>query len=288
MKVLITGAAGFIGKHVTETLKGTGHEVITLDMPHYGSMDLAVDITQPLDPIPGLDAVIHLAAVSHPRDCDNAPGRAFDVNVNGTHQVLNMALESGVRKVVFASTAHVYGISPKYLPTDEIHPLWLQNNYTLTKILGEQLCQLYHDNHGLSYTVLRLFNAYGPGQGLGYFIPDMIGKAKDKGITLPGANTTKDWVYVDDVARAFLLAMESPYVGAINIGTGVETELFTIAEHIARAYTVPFSFSPVEGATRMWADVTRAKRILGWEPYKTIREGLRDIIGAEKAYTVPA
>lgn len=282
MKVLVTGAHGFIGKHATTLLKGAGHDVITLDMPHYASMDLAVDITKPLAPIPNLEAVIHLAAVSHPRDCDDAPGRAFDVNVNGTHQVLKMALESGAKRVVFSSTAHVYGISPKYLPTDEIHPLWLQNTYTLTKILGEQLCQLYYENHGLSYTVLRLFNAYGPGQSIGYFIPDQIEKSKDKGIALPGANTTKDWVYVEDVAQAFLLAMESSFVGPINIGTGVETELGPIAEHIAIAKGAPFSSSPVEGATRMWADITRAKRVLGWEPTKTILEGLDAILEAGK------
>ncbi len=149
-----------------------------------------------------------------------------------------MALESGAKKVVFASSAHVYGISPRYLSTDETHPLWLQNNYTLTKILGEHLCQLYYDNHGLSYTALRLYNAYGPGQANGYFIPDQLAKAQVGGFELRGSNVTKDWIYIDDTADAFVKALTTSFVGPVNIDTGNETFLGTIASIIAKAYEV--------------------------------------------------
>ena len=168
------------------------------------------------------------------------------------------------------------------MPTDEIHPLWLQNNYTVTKILGEQLCQLYHNSHGLSYTVLRLYNVYGPGQMAGYFIPDMIAKARDGGINLPGGNTTKDFVFVEDVVQAFLLALQTPYVGHINIGTGVETELASVACQIAHSMGASFSTSPNANATRMLADIARAKRVLGWRPAISVAEGLGRIFQYEE------
>ena len=289
MRVLITGAAGFIGRHIDKALSKAGHHVIGLDAvlahPGYAAGWVTADITRPL-PKFNLDAVIHLAAVANPRECDTDPTKAFNVNVNGTHQVLAMALMSGAKKVVFSSTAHVYGISPRYLPTDESHPLWLQNNYTLTKILGEQLCHLYYENHGLSYTALRLFNAYGLGQVRGYFIPDMIAKARTGGFELKGANTTKDFVWIDDVARAFVLALETPFVGAVNIGTGVETQLGAIARQVAEAEGVPCGLTNAPDATRMCAQYSRATKVLGWQPTKSVSEGLHVICDQAKAIAV--
>ena len=179
-----------------------------------------------------------------------------------------------------ASSAHVYGISPRYLPTPESHPLYLQNTYTLTKILGEQLCALYHENHGLSYTTLRLYNAYGPGQGAGYFIPDMMAKAKAGGISLVGGNTTKDFVYVTDVAKAFVLALTTDFVGPINVGTGVETRLGNIAGYIARAAGVEFNSVDAVDSTRMQANNRRAASVLEWRPTVGVEEGLRACINS--------
>lgn len=281
MRVCVTGANGFIGRHVTKALREGGHDVITLDS--MGDVDVKADITLPLSKIDGLDAVIHLAALSHPRDCDLNPARAFDVNVNGTHQVLKMALESGATKVVFSSSAHVYGISPRYLPTDENHPLWLQNNYTITKILGEQLCELYYQNHGLNYTTLRLYNAYGLGQMPGYFIPDMLVRSETGQIELKGYETTKDWIYVTDVANAFVKALTSSFVGAINVGTGIETTLEAIASRIASLTGTHYVGIPSDGGTRMQADIGRAKRVLGWEPKVTLEEGIDAVCNLAKA-----
>ena len=289
MKILVTGAAGFIGKHVVKALREIrlapyrglqNHEVITLDM--VGQVDIAADITKPLSPIPDLDAVIHLAAIANPRECDANPSKAFDVNVNGTHQVLKMALASGAKRVVFSSSAHVYDIPPRYFPTDEVHPLRLNNTYTTSKILGEQLCELYWANHGLSYAILRLFNAYGPGQAKGYFIPDMIAKAQAGDIFLKGSGTTKDWVYIDDVVRAFCLAVETPFVGALNIGTGVETDLGVIAHGIAKRHGKGYGGVRSEKDTRMCADAGRAYRVLGWKPTVNIGDGIDAIFNLAK------
>ena len=285
MRVLVTGANGFIGQHVMTALEDAGHEAMGLDLIRglRGAVGFVGDITQPLVAIPELDAVIHLAALSHPRQCDENPSKAFDINVQGTHNVLKMALASGAKKVVFSSSAHVYDIPPRYMPTDELHPLRLNNTYTTTKLLGEQLCHLFYENHGLSYTTLRLFNAYGPGQAPGYFIPDMIVKAQADAFELHGANTTKDWVYVEDVARAFVLALESPFVGEINIGTGVETNLGFIASTIANIEGVSCTTYDAPNATRMCADNTRARKVLGWTPTKTIMEGIDAIYSLQTA-----
>ena len=285
MKVAVTGASGFIAQHVCKALLQEGHEVIGLDInpvENVWGQWFYADITKPLAPIPNLDAVIHLAALSHPRQCDADPAKAYAVNVAGTANVLKMALESGARKVVFSSSAHVYDIPPKYMPSDEVHPLRLNNTYTTTKILGEQLCELYYQNHGLSYTTLRLFNAYGPNQQLGLFVPDMIEKAKVGPFTLNGANTTKDFVFIDDVARAFLLALETPFVGAINVGTGVESQLGDVAKLIFHAMGSELTCTNADRATRMQADPTRAKRVLGWEPAISLKEGLSVICNSAK------
>ncbi|MFQ6027735.1 MAG: NAD-dependent epimerase/dehydratase family protein [Dehalococcoidia bacterium] len=279
MRVLVTGAAGFLGQHICSLLDTSGHEVIGTDLiqNQWVKSPFDVDITVPerflFNPA-SLDAVIHLAAIAAPRECDADPARAFNVNVNGTHQVLKLALEAGVKKFVFVSSAHVYGISPRYLPTDERHPLALHDTYTTTKILGEQLCELYYQNHGLSYTTLRLYNAYGPGQRRGYFIPDMIYKARNGGIGELAGATTKDFVYVEDVARGCVSALETPFVGPINIGTGRQCTLFHVAGLIADKVGVPKAEAVSSSATKMQSDSTRAKRVLDWEPTVRIEEGL--------------
>lgn len=283
MKVLCTGSEGFLGKHVCAQLKDCGHEVVGLDLAP--TANIVADITKVL-PIMRMDAVVHLAAMAAPLTCDKYPDLAFNVNVNGTHQVLRWALESGATKFVFSSSAHVYGVSPKYLPTDESHPLWLQNVYTTTKILGEQLCRLFYENHGLSYTTLRLYNVYGPGQGSGYFIPDMVEKAQHGHVNLYGGTTTKDWVHCSDVARAFALAVETDYVGEINIGTGVETPLSHVAKIIAADHEATLTLMPNGTHTKMQADWKRAYRVLEWSPTVTVEEGLRGVLSHTKARPV--
>ncbi len=289
MRVCVTGAAGFIGQHVCKVLKAERHEVVGLDLvkPENVTEWVCADIEKVL-PAGKYDAVIHLAAMANPRACEGNPGKALSVNVGGTWNALNMATASGARKFVFASSAHVYGISPKYLPTDEEHPLWLQNTYTMSKILGEAQCSLYHANHGLPYTVLRLYNAYGPGQSVGYFVPDIIRKAGTGMIKLSGSNTTKDWVYVTDVAKAFEKALHTSFVGAVNIGTGIETDLTAIAGIISERYGAALEAIPTANATRMRADRSRAYRVLNWEPTWKLEDGIAACLGQAEERPVPA
>ena len=288
MKVLVTGAAGFLGRHICKSLNNAGHTVIGLDVSgpprevFSTRADICnewinADITKVL-PLMKLDAIVHLAAMAAPNLCAANPSLAFDVNAQGTSQVLRLALESGAKKFVFSSSAHVYDIPPRYFPTDEVHPLRLNNTYTTTKLLGEQLCQLYFENHSLSFTTLRLFNVYGPGQQLGYLVPDLIAKAKHGRIELQGSDITKDWVFVSDVADAFVKALSSDFVGPINVGTGIETGLGTIAQIIAGAYEVELDCHPAAIPSRMQCDRRRAERILGWCPTVDLEHGIRNTI----------
>jgi nucleoside-diphosphate-sugar epimerase len=269
MRVLVTGAAGFIGKPLCNLLMQQGHDVLGWDLPDH-------DITQPCDwRGQALDAVLHLAAIASPPLCDKDPALAFRVNVLGTHNMLKLAVAAGAKRFVLASSAHVYGISPLYLPTDERAPRSVFDTYTTTKLLSEHLCQLFWDNYGLSYASIRLFNGYGPGQQLGYFIADKIQQAKAGNFELRGHQVTKDWVYIDDVARAYCLALQSPFVGVVNIGTGIETNLETIAKRIAHAFGVELNIQKTSSQpTRMCADRHRAEQVLGWKPEVSLEEGI--------------
>ena len=276
MRVLITGAAGFIGRHLVQALEKGGHTVLGWDLPDQ-------DITQPFGTPPSLDAVIHLAAVASPALCNRDPALAYQVNVQGAHNVLKLAVAAGAKRFVLASSAHVYSIPPLYMPTDERHPLSVFDTYTTSKLVGEHLCHAFWENYKLSYAVLRLYNGYGPNQQLGYFIPDKIAQAKAGDFEVRGAQTTKDWIYVDDVVRAYCLALESSFVGAINVGTGVETDLETIANQIAKSFGVQVTIQPTSSPpTRMCADWRRAKSVLGWRPMVELQEGLERTIEAWK------
>lgn len=277
-RVVVLGAAGFLGKYTVEALTLDRWEVVGLDVRN----DPPVDIVNSLPKFHQGDYVIHLVAHAIPNFCLTHPDLAFDLNVRGTYNVLKRAAEDGAKKVVFLSSGHVYGISPKYLPTDETHPLGFAHDiYTATKLLGERLCHLFYENYQLPFITLRLFNGYGPGQAPGYFIPDMIEKAKkDKRIVLKGAQTTKDFVYAREVAEAITYALTSNYIGELNIGSGRETSLERVARIIAKELDAFVDLDPQQPpATRMCADTNRAQKILDWKSTIGIEEGLRRIIG---------
>jgi len=293
VRVLVTGALGFIGTKLCSRLRAFGHDVIELDIVPLLSGcykgGIVADIrdasvmSKVAEIVNQADACVHLAAIAAPRKAEVEPQLAWETNVRGTHNVLELCRRVGVKKVVFTSSAHVYGISPRYMPTDERHPLALLDTYTTTKILGEQLCELFHANHGISYTSCRLFNAYGPGQSPDYFLGMRLKEAKAGGpLVLMNGEVTKDWVWVYDVVEALISCLSTAYVGPLNVGTGRETSLREIAAQIAHSYgteVVP-SATKDGGPTRMCADWERAQRVIGWAPRVSFEEGLRLTIAA--------
>lgn len=290
MTTLVTGAAGFIGQHLVPQLFRSGAAIYGIDrqsclgIPCDGRL---VDITDDAAMsalVPELQgrvtACVHLAAVASPPIAQKDPALAWSTNVRGTHNVLQLCHRIGCKRVVFMSSAHVYGISPKYMPTDETHPLALHDTYTTTKIAGEQLCRLFWENHGIQYCTLRLWNAYGDGQSPDYFLGVKLRQALAGQLTIRNEKVTKDWVHVSDVVAAIERAIASDYVGELNVGTGVETSLGTIVSAIAKECNVPVINEnvPDEGPTRMRCDNSRIRRVLGWEPQVKFQDGLMQLI----------
>jgi len=297
-RVLVTGAAGFIGSHLLSALINKGYDVLALDRVEVLDkindevLKVGADICDstrmgalaPAFKENDVQSIIHLAAMAAPRVAEKKPEETFRINVYGTLNVLRMAKEAEVKRVVFTSTAHVYGISPKYLPTDESHPLALEDDYTISKILGEQLCQLFYQNHNISYVTLRMFNGYGPRQSLDYFIPAMIEQAKKGRITLHGRDITKDFIYVSDMVDAIMTVLPSDYVGPLNVGTGEQISLEYVADYIAKKFGVKLSFAETadKGPTHMQCNSTHL-RLFGWYPKVSINEGLDKTIEYAKA-----
>ena len=296
MNILVTGATGFIGTHLVKRLWDDGHRVTRLDIRPMGistalNREGAMVVTCPPTDIRddlalreferwgAFDACVHLAAIASPVACGEDPSLAYETNVRGTDNVLGLCRRLGVKRVVFPSSAHVYGISPKYLPTDETHLRSMLDVYTRTKVLGEDLCDLYWQNHGLSYAALRFYNVFGPAQSESYFIGRKIAEARRGGpveMRRPLADVTKDFVWVEDVVDAIVRAIGSDYVGPVNVGTGVETRLRDVVDAVASAHSVEVREVDEGGGgpSRMAADIGRAKLVLGWEPKVRFYDGL--------------
>ncbi len=299
--ILVTGAAGFIGHHLIEGLRkenldyatldlkdtrdlheDSGEKVFLTDITSESQMEEAAKALEKLD----ITSCVHLAALASPRIAQAKPKESWLTNVQGTHNVLQLLHRINCKRIIFFASAHVYGISPKYMPTDENHPLALHDTYTTTKIMGEDLCRLFYENHGISYTNLRLWNAYGPGQSPDYFIGAKINQAKtQKKLTIWNGKITKDWIHISDVIKATIAAIDTQYVGPLNVGTGIETTLETIIQIISENFSIPIEPEdlPDDGPTRMRCDWRRIKQTLGWEPTIDFKDGLRDLIEKSKA-----
>jgi nucleoside-diphosphate-sugar epimerase len=314
MRIVVVGAGGFIGRHLCKALDDGENVVERLDITASrwhkdrpegpdGELDF-VDIRDDkymeelAKEFVGFDACVHLAAIASPDVCRKNPAQTFATNVMGTHNVWRMCQAAGIPRAVFMSSAHVYGISPKYIPTPEEHPLSPLDVYTVSKIMGESICELFWDSHRISYCAIRLYNAFGSGQSNLYFLGAKLEQAKnsakyrklkrdpsDLPVTIRNADISKDWTHVDDAVRAIEAAVRSDFVGPVNVGTGVETKLGELAQHIAESFDVPLQRDPDDGTgpTRMCAEIARARQVLHWEPKVSVRDGLDRLIEEAKA-----
>ena len=170
-RILVTGASGFVGSHLTDELKREGAEVLAVDVHGKNPIDIrdGQKIRDLGSGIGKLDLVYHLAALMFvPYSFEN-PREIYDVNVLGTLNILELCRVHSVSRIIFASS-YVYG-PPSYLPIDEGHPLHPNSPYARSKIMGEGLCRAYHEDYGMQFNILRPFNIYGEGQGDNFFIP---------------------------------------------------------------------------------------------------------------------
>ena len=266
--VVITGSSGFIGSHLLPLLKRAS-EVQTIDSD--------IRKQDSLKSISPADVMYHLAGVMPQQGHD-----VQEVNVNGTRNILEACRLSDISNIVFASSASVYGI-PDRIPVTEEHPRNPQNEYGRSKLEGERLCISYAEQHGLKYTILRLFNVYGPGQVGGFMIPSILNQLGSEKVKLRNTGYQRDFVFVTDVADAFLKAAPCRN-GTFNVASGTGHTATDITERIIRIHSEMTGSPPKEAVYgeaddfNIVADISRIREQLGWSPKVGIDEGLRETV----------
>lgn len=299
MKILVTGGAGFIGSHIVEHYQGKAAEIRVLDnfrTGHAHNLDglectfIEGSITDPevvRTAVDGVDLVFHLAAlVSVPESMEH-PADCVDINVTGLLNVLEAASASGVRKLVFASSAAVYGDNPE-VPKRETMLPEPRSPYAITKLDGEYYLDLFQREGRLETTAIRFFNVFGPRQdpkgAYAAAVPIFIEKAiKDETITIFGdGGQTRDFIYVKDIVGALVFAAETEGVsGVYNAGYGGQMTIADLAGGIIEAVG---SSSEIVHAAERPGDVRHSRadvgqlREAGWNPGSSLRDGLRETI----------
>lgn len=293
VRVLVTGAAGFIGSHVVDRLRADGHDILGVDdmsagtnVPEPGElhrMDVAAPALVRLAGVWRPEVICHLAAQVNVRASVADPIHDARVNVLGTVNVLEAARAAGARKVVFTSSCAVYGV-PDALPVSADTALRPRSPYAAAKVSGEIYAEMYKALHGIDFTTLTLANVYGPRQtpkgeaGVISIFSDALLNGRPTQVYGDGKNT-RDYVYVLDVVEAFARACGEQAGGhRFNIGTGVQTtdrELHTLVAEVVGVPDEPAFAPPRLGdLPAMAVDPGPARDGLGWEPLTTLRDGL--------------
>lgn len=264
-KILVTGGAGFIGSYLTEELRKLNFDaaVLTGDI-----RDENLDLHR-------YNIIYHLAALSNPRFCEDNKRLAWDVNVNGTLNLLEK-LGKG-QKIIFTSSAHVYSKSPN--PHSEKEPLNPSDFYGLTKKTAEELIEYCSAKKGLAYAILRFFNIYGAKQGKGFLIPDIIEKYRAGGeIKIIDPEARRDFVYISDAVSALIMAVDAR--GIYNIGSGRGTRIWEVYSLIRNEMGAKEVIEKVikRNEHTLIADAAKAEKELGWKPKVSLKEGIRRTI----------
>ncbi|EGV27985.1 dTDP-glucose 4,6-dehydratase [Thiorhodococcus drewsii AZ1] len=318
-KILITGADGFIGSHLTEALVRAGYDVKAFVLYNsfntWGWLDqcatdvcdqfevFAGDIRDPhgvRTAMTGCDAVLHLAALIAIPYSYHSPDTYIDTNIKGTLNVVQAARDLGVSKVVHTSTSEVYGTA-RFVPITEAHPLQGQSPYSASKIGADQIAQSFHLSFGTPVVTLRPFNTYGPRQSARAVIPTIITQiaSGQRQIKLGAMHPTRDFNFVADTASGFIKALESDAsIGeVINLGSNFEISVGDTARTIAEIMNADIEILTDEQrlrpdkseVERLWADNTKARELLGWQPAYAGLDGFRrGLSETAKWFTDPA
>lgn len=307
-KILITGADGFIGSHLTEELVRQGHNVRAFvyynSFNSWGWLDYSPenirdnmdvfsgDIRDPhgvKEAMKGCDVVLHLAALIAIPFSYHSPDTYVDTNVKGTLNVVQAARELGVEKVIHTSTSEVYGTA-QFVPITEEHPLQGQSPYSATKIGADSIAMSFHKAFGLPVTIARPFNTYGPRQSARAIIPTIITQiASGKNeLKLGDLTPTRDLTYVKDTCRGFIALAEcEEAVGdVVNIGSNYEISMGDVVNLIKEIMNSDIQvveekerIRPEKSEVfRLWCDNTKIRELTGFEPKYSIKEGLKKTI----------
>jgi nucleoside-diphosphate-sugar epimerase len=315
-RYLVTGGAGTIGSTIVDQLAGAGaDEVVVLDNFVRGRREnlalaqasgkLSVvegdirdrDLLRSL--MPGIDVVFHQAAIRITQ-CASEPRLALEVLVDGTYEVVEAASDAGVRKIVAASSASVYGLAEEFPTPERQHPYANDTLYGAAKTFNEGLLRSFHAMRGLDYVALRYFNVYGPRMDIYGFYTEVLIKwmerieADQPPLILGDGRQTMDFVFTEDIARANLSAADSDVTDdVINIASGTETSLVELAEALQRAMgsVQPLEYGPpreINGVSRRLADTSRARQLLNWKAEIGLDEGLRRLVSWWRGERAPA
>lgn len=291
----VTGAGGFLGAHLCERLVDEGASVRAIDNFENGSRENIGSIRDEVSTITtdirdvggeafeGLDVVFHFAAIANPRTCRSDRDLAFDVNVDGTRQVFEACDEAGVDRVVFFSSAAVYG-NPESLPIAESHRLGGRDPYATSKKIGESLAEMYDHETEMDVFVVRNFNIFGPRQEEAYLIPTLITQAdRDDKIEIWTAESARDFTYVEDAIDAFLAIADTPELAGepVNVGSNMEITSRELADRISAEFggvsVVNLDKENVD-KSRLVCDNSRLREATGWEAAVGFEHGLAQTI----------
>lgn len=298
MKILVTGGAGFIGSHIVDMLVQRKDEVVIVDNLSTGNIkninkkakfyknDIQNrDILQIFNEFQP-QVVIHTAAQIDVQQSLKQPVLDASVNINGTINLLEACKESGVSKIIYSSSAAVYG-NPKYLGIDEKHPKNPLSFYGISKYTPEHYIKAYHHLHGIKYSILRYANVYGirqdpKGEGgvISIFLSKMLnGEAP---VIFGDGEQTRDFIYVEDVARANVMAIDQCHDETVNIGTNTPTtvnQLYSMMELHIRSGLKPLYGPERKGdIVHSYLDNAKAAACMGWKPVYSLQEGLEKTI----------
>ena len=280
-EILVTGASGFLGRHLVKALEARGHRVRS----HSSAQGDIANCALPLD---GVDHVFHLAAKSFVPESWTHTQEFYQTNVVGTVNVLDHCRRHQTPVTLISS--YVYG-QPQRLPISEDHPLAALNPYSHTKIMAEEVGRFYEQLFGMRLVIVRAFNIYGPGQKPPYLIPTIVRQALDPAIPeirLKDLRPKRDYLYVADAVEMLLATLGDGVRGVYNLGSGESASVAEVAELIRQAAGTKKPIVGEEQPRRqevmdVRADISRASSDLGWRPTTSLADGLRKTVTAERA-----
>lgn len=304
--VLVTGADGFIGSHLTEMLYSQGYKVKALSQynsfNNWGWLE-KVNCKEKIEILTGdirdynycksitknTDIIFHLAALIAIPFSYIAPDSYLETNVRGTLNICQASKENKISRLIHTSTSEVYGTA-KYVPIDESHPLQPQSPYSATKVAADALAMSFFHSFNLPLTIARPFNTYGPRQSARAVIPTIITQIASgkKKIKLGDTSPTRDFNYVEDCCRALILIAENnKTIGeTINIGSNSEISILNTLKLIKELMSSDVSFINDEERLRpkksevfrLWCDNKKIQQLVGYEPKFSIKDGLKETI----------
>jgi len=311
MRILVTGGAGFIGGHLAEAFARDGHAVTVLDCldPYYsvgikrhtieratqaaaesdGSYEFVdgsvTDTELVAELVSEADVVYHQAAQAGVRTSVENPRKPNRINVEGTLTVLEAARDADIDRVVNASSSSVYG-KPEYLPYDEAHPTTPVSPYGVSKLAAEYYTRVFNEIYGLPTVSLRYFTVYGPRMRPNMAISNFVSRCRngEPPVVYGTGEQTRDFTYIDDVVEAnrTLLTTDSADGEVLNVGSTDTIDIYTLAEtirdEIDPSLSITYDDRQAGDAEHTHADVSKAETTIGYEPTRSIREGLREFI----------